>query len=62
MLNLGTGHFSSPVCLLCVEGGGGEGDRFFFRGGMAWFSRETQGRSVVNDKIWRRDYRKLTAN
>lgn len=33
MLNLGTGHFSSPVCLLCVEGGGGEGDRFFFRGG-----------------------------
>lgn len=43
MLNLGTGHFSSPVCLLCVEGGGGEGDRFFFSGGMAWFSRETQG-------------------
>ena len=35
MLNLGTGHFSSPVCLLCVEGGGGggEGDRFFFGGG-----------------------------
>ena len=53
MLNLGTGHFSSPVCLLCVEGGGGggEGDRFFFGGGVAWFSRETQGRSVVNDKI-----------
>ena len=53
MLNLGTGHFSSPVCLLCVEGGGGEGDRFFFSrgGGMASFSRETQGRSVVNDKI-----------
>lgn len=33
MLNLGTGHFSSPVCLLCVEGGGGEGDKFFFRRG-----------------------------
>ena len=30
------GHFSSPVCLLCVEGEGeGEGGRgnFFFRGG-----------------------------
>ena len=36
MLNSGTGHFSSPVCLLCVEGGGGEGDRFFFRGGGGW--------------------------
>ena len=45
MLNLGTGHFSSPVCLLCVEGGGGEGDRFFFRGGggVGGFSGGTAG-------------------
>ena len=34
MLNLGTGHFSSPVCLLCVEGEGEKGIGFFSgRGG-----------------------------
>ena len=55
------GHFSSPVCLLCVEGEGGKG-KFFFRGGVAWFSRETQGRSVVTNRIWKKDYRKVTAN
>lgn len=43
MLNLGTGHFSSPVCLLCVEGGGGEGDRFFFRGGWHGFQGRPRG-------------------
>ena len=51
MLNLGTGHFSSPVCLLCVEGEGEKGIGFFSGGGIAWFSRETQGRSIVNDRI-----------
>ena len=33
MLNLGTGHFSSPVCLLCVEGEGEKGIGFFSGGG-----------------------------
>ena len=28
------GHFSSPVCLLCVEGEGGKGKLFFGGDGM----------------------------
>lgn len=43
MLNLGTGHFSSPVCLLCVEGEGEKGIGFFFGGGWHGFQGRPRG-------------------